>query len=267
MMRIAIIQARMSSSRLPGKILLEIGGKPMLAWAVERAEMANTIDRVVVATTIDPSDDSVEAFCLARGYACTRGSLHDVLDRYVQTVRQFNADVIVRLTADCPLLDPDLLDQTVAAHQGLDFVANRLPPPWGRSYPIGLDVEVVTRPALERAWAETTEKHHREHVMPYFYDDLPDNALPQGKETLVRTVTPRGFRIGLLHHSRNFGALRWTVDTPEDLAALRTLVPLLPDPFNWMDVVTVWQAHPEIAAINAGIRHKTSKDVDARSKD
>ncbi len=236
----------------------------MLQWVVERSVLAKTVDQVVVATTVDPSDDPIAVFCNEKGYKCTRGSLHDVLDRYVQTARQFDAAAIVRLTADCPLLDPALVDFTVEAHQGLDFAANRLPPPWGRTYPIGLDVEVVTREAVERAWAETTEKHHREHVMPYFYDDLPAGALSK-EGGLSTAVTPRGFRVGLLHHTEDYGDLRWTVDTPEDLEAVRALAELLPESFLWLDVVRIWQENPEIAAINAGIRHKTSKDVDQRA--
>lgn len=237
----------------------------MLQWVVERTALSGRIDQVVVATTQDPSDDAVAAFCAAHGYACTRGSLHDVLDRYMQAVREFDGDVIVRLTADCPLLDPELLDRTIDALDGLDFVANRLPEPWGRSFPIGLDVEVVTRPALERAWVETAAKNHREHVMPFFYDDLPDDALPRGIAGRSTAVTSRGFKIGLLHHEVDYGGLRWTVDTPEDLAAVRALVAQLPESFNWLQVVETWQAHPEIAGLNAGIQHKSSKDIDTRA--
>jgi len=111
---IAIIQARMSSSRLPGKVLLDIAGEPMLARVVERAQRAKFVDKVIVATTTDPSDDPVGEFCTEHGYDFTRGSLHDVLDRYYQSARQFDADVIVRLTADCPVLDPEVVDQTIA---------------------------------------------------------------------------------------------------------------------------------------------------------
>ena len=166
----AIIQARMSSSRLPGKVLLDIAGQPMLVRMVERARRARSIEQVVVATTTDPSDDPIEQLCAERGYDCFRGSLPDVLDRYTQAARQFEAHTIVRLTADCPLLDPAVLDLTVEALAGNDFAANRLPPPWTRSLPIGLDVEVVTREALERAWHEAQERYQREHVLPYIYE-------------------------------------------------------------------------------------------------
>src|SRR5512133_3030988 len=141
---VAIVQARMSSSRLPGKVLLDLAGQPMLARVVERARRSRRIDQVAVATTTDPSDDPVEAFCRERGYACVRGSMHDVLDRYYQAARQLQAGVIVRLTADCPLVDPGLIDETVQAfhREEVDFACNRLPPPFTRTYPIGLDVEV-----------------------------------------------------------------------------------------------------------------------------
>ncbi|HUF39649.1 MAG TPA: glycosyltransferase family protein [Anaerolineales bacterium] len=277
-MILSIIQARMASSRLPGKVLLDIAGVPMLQRVVERARLAETVDEVVVATTIDPSDELVAEFCSALGYPFTRGSVHDVLDRYVQTARRFKADRVVRLTADCPLLDPGLVDATVnllinRTEDGgrspvfrppspvLDFAANRLPPPWGRTYPIGLDVEVATLAALERAWEETAEKHHREHVMPYCYDDLPAEPLEAGR---VYT-TPRGFRVAQLHHTTDHGAIRWTVDTPEDLAAVRALTERLPPDFTWLDALRIWERHPEIARTNAGVRHKTALDIDERS--
>ena len=112
---IAIIQARMASSRLPGKVLLDIGGQPMLARVVERVKRARTVERVVVATTTDPSDDPVERLCQERGYPCYRGSAQDVLDRYYQAARLFGAEIVVRITADCPAVDPGLIDETVKA--------------------------------------------------------------------------------------------------------------------------------------------------------
>lgn len=128
---VAIIQARMGSSRLPGKVLLDIAGQPMLAWVVERTRQAKTVDEVVVATTTDPADDAVAALCQRRGYAYFRGSLYDVLDRYYQTAKTYCAEAIVRITADCPLIDPNLIDRTIQEflRAGVDFAANRLPPP------------------------------------------------------------------------------------------------------------------------------------------
>lgn len=253
---VAIIQARMAASRLPGKVLLEIGDRPMLGWVLERTHRAETLDAVVVATTDDPSDDPVAEYCEAQGYPVYRGSQFDVLDRYYQAAMQYQADVVVRITADCPLIDPQIIDQTILALFGeeveawtphFDFTANRLPPPWGRTYPIGLDVEVCTMDALTTAWQETTQKHHREHVMPYLYEN-----------------TER-FRVKVIHNQTDEGAQRWTVDTPEDLALVREVITHFEgDDFAWLDILALFQSHPELAKINAGVQHKTVTDVDTR---
>lgn len=247
---IAIIQARMESSRLPGKVLLDIAGEPMLARVVERTRRANSLDEVVVATTTHGSDDPVAALCEERGYPCYRGSMHDVLDRYYQVAKQFQAQVIVRITADCPVIDPDLIDEAVAAlkEARADFVANRLPPPWRRSYPIGLDIEVCTFQALERAWVEADQPQHREHVMPYLYE-------VEGRfETLV------------LHHEPDYGHLRWTVDTLQDLDLIREVFDHFDgrEDFTWVEVLDYFERNPQLAEINAQVRHKTVFDVDER---
>lgn len=169
----AIIQARMSSSRLPGKVMQDLAGKPMLLRVVERARKASLVDSVWVATTSDPSDDPIQELCAAQRIPFLRGSMHDVLDRYYQTAREAGAQAIVRITADCPLLDPQLVDATIQAFlDGRDFAANRLPPPWTRSFPIGLDTEVCSFRALERAWKEAEQPYQREHVMPYLYEGV-----------------------------------------------------------------------------------------------
>jgi len=264
---IAIIQARMSSTRLPGKVLREIAGEPMLAHVIERAKRAKLVDEVVLATTIDPSDDPVAEFCAERGYNVTRGSLNDVLDRYYQAAKEYDADVIVRLTADCPVLDPDVVDETiqvlgisnqalgVADEMPFDFVASRLPPPMGRSFPIGLDTEVCTFAALERAWKEATEKHQREHVMPYLYEDT--KLLP-ATLNLATGTSPRGFKIALVNHVPDYGSLRWTVDTPEDLEFIRQVFARFDhDDFGWQDILALLDREPALAKINADVHHKT----------
>jgi spore coat polysaccharide biosynthesis protein SpsF len=249
---VTLVQARMSSSRLPGKVLKDINDKPMIAWVVERTRQAKSVDFVAVATTTDPADYAIEAWCRDSQTACYRGSMFDVLDRFYQAAKLYAADVIVRVTADCPLIDPQVIDETVATFHshGADFAANRLPPPWGRSYPIGLDTEVCSFSALDRAWKEAKEAHEREHVMPYLYD-VPDR-----------------FKVYQLNTTPDYGALRWTVDTPEDLEFIRAIFTHLPDKehFSWLDVLAVTHAHPELNAINAEVKHKVFNDVDSRMK-
>ncbi len=268
---VVVIQARMASSRLPGKVLLPLDDRPMLAWVVHAARRVAQAHQVVVATTTQPEDDAVEQWCTAHGVPCYRGAALDVLDRYYRAAQAFEAQVVVRLTADCPFLDPglidELLDRFLQAVPPLDFAANRLPPPWGRSFPIGLDAEVMTAAALARAWREAREPHHREHVTPYFYERASVEALrfrPQGPRWR-ETATPTGFRVALWHADEDLGHWRWTVDTPEDLALARAVARALgPRAHHWRTLLAWLQAHPEVARLNQGVRHKTHRDIDAR---
>lgn len=244
---VSIIQARMNSTRLPGKVLKSIQGEPMLSWVVERAMLAKSLGDVVVATTTDDSDDAIVKHCHARKFNVYRGHAEDVLDRYWNTAEAYNAEIIVRLTADCPLIDPELIDETVTtlmrAKKPVDFAATRLP--WRRTYPIGLDVEVCTREALYIAWMEATETHQREHVMPFLYEN------------------PERFRIVLLNADEDYGHLRWTVDRQEDLEFVREIAKRLPNrsSFRWRDILSLVNDDPELKDINAGIVHKTHRDV------
>jgi spore coat polysaccharide biosynthesis protein SpsF len=268
----AIIQARMGSSRLPGKVMLKIAEKPMLEHVIERTRLASTIGQVVVATTSDRMDDPIVEFCEARAYPYYRGSMFDVLDRYIQAARLFGAETVVRITSDCPLIDPSIIDRTVHAYFGktepedflltsagispiepaglqpVDFAANRLPPPWGRTYPIGLDTEVCTIESLETAWLEAKEKHQREHVMPFFYDHL------------------ERFRVLLVNHTRDFGKLRWTVDTPADLELVRQIFSYFPDRgnFSWIEILELFERHSELASINRDVPAKNYRQIDER---
>jgi len=271
---LAIIQARLSSSRLPGKVLLDIGGQPMLTRVVERARRAKLVNQVVVATSFAYRDDPLADYCIAHKYPCFRGSQFDVLDRFYQTAMTYEADVIVRLTADCPLIDPVVIDDTIRAFFGqktaglpsstdeeihasseifrmdetYDFAANRLPPPWKRTFPIGLDVEVCSFTGLERAWKETDQPFQREHVMPYFYEK------------------PGQFKTFILEHTPDYGAFRWTVDTAEDLALVREVFARFNnrDDFSWKDVLALFEKEPQLAQINAQVQHKSVHDIETR---
>jgi spore coat polysaccharide biosynthesis protein SpsF len=272
---IAIIQARMSASRLPGKVLLDIGGEPMLARVVERTRRSQSVNQVLVATSLELADDPIEVFCNQRGYSCFRGSLHDVLDRYYQAAKLHSAEEIVRITADCPIIDPMVIDQTLKAFHGegpslitetyrdnqktsqfrlehkpaWDFAANRLPPPWERTFPIGLDTEVCTFSVLETAWREANQPHQREHVMPFLYEH------------------EKRFRILLVNHEPNYGNFRWTVDTLQDLELLRTIFSRFggKDDFSWLEVLELFKHEPELAEINAEVLHNDYREIEKRN--
>lgn len=250
---VAIIQARMTSSRLPGKVLIPIVGYPMLYHVVNRVSSAKMVNQTVIATTDDPADDPIAEFCLTNGYACFRGHPYDVLDRYYQAALKFQADIIVRITADCPLMDPELIDSLLQTFLDtkVDFAANRLPPPWDRSYPIGLDIECVRFDSLRKAWQEAESPFEREHVMPYLYDQ------------------PDRFKILLTHHDPDYGKKRWTVDTPQDLALVKAIfenfAPRLD--FSWLEVIELINQHPEMEKINTSIIAKNVADVDQRFRE
>lgn len=247
---VAIVQARMGSSRLPGKVLAKVGGAPVLAHVLRRAAQIASVDRVVLATSTEGEDDPIAALGAGEGCAISRGHPTDVLDRYRQAASEFEAEVIVRLTGDCPLLDPGVSEETLQvflqAEGDLDFVANRLPD--HRTYPIGLDTEVCSRSALETAWREASEPHQREHVMPYLYENA------------------HRFRVQLVDAAGDWGHLRWTVDTALDLqfvrAAFEAFAPRVD--FGWRELLALLDERPELAAINAQVEHRSLQDVDER---
>jgi spore coat polysaccharide biosynthesis protein SpsF len=234
-MILAILQARMSSTRLPGKVLRPILGRPMLDWQIDRIKRSKAIDRLVVATSQEPSDDAIQSFCDARGVPCYRGALHDVLARFHGAVGAFGpAEHVIRLTADCPLIDWTVIDAAVALQrsEGSDLAGNVI----NRSYPDGLDVEVVSASALDRAHREATNPGHREHVTQYIYHH------------------PETFRLAHLTQAPDLAALRWTVDTPADFEMVEKVFAGLADldnNFLQQDVLDFLDKHPEIVAINA----------------
>ena len=233
MKTLALIQARMSSTRLPGKVLQDISGIPMLLRVVERANQAKTFDQVAVITSTHDSDDVIKICCRENGILCFRGNLDDVLDRYYQATLHFKADVIVRITADCPLLDPEIIDQVVRTFQSgnYDYVSNTIE----CTYPDGLDVEIFDFAALEKAWRDAKLKSEREHVTAYIYK------------------RPELFRIGCVKHEEDLSAHRWTVDTPQDLAFVRAIYDHFKSKsFGMREIFDFLKQNPEIAGLNAG---------------
>jgi spore coat polysaccharide biosynthesis protein SpsF len=239
MRRIVIIQARMGSTRLPGKVLEEVLGEPMLAHVVGRCRRARNVDEVVVATSTLPQDDAIVSACRARDWAYVRGSEDDVLSRYVTAAVEHRADLVVRLTADCPVIDPALVDTHVerltSAFDRADFVSNMVV----QSFPLGLAVEAMPIDVLHRLDRMSRTARLREHVTTLVYDE------------------PSLFRVEHVTHDEDLSALRWTVDTPEDLALVRQLFGHFGHArFSWIEALEAVRAHPAWSALNAHVIQK-----------
>jgi len=234
---VLFVQARMGSTRLPGKVLKTVLGKELLRWQVDRLRKAKTADEVVVITTTMPEDDPIAELCATHGIPVFRGSELDLLDRHYQAAKQFHADFVVKIPSDCPLSDPDLVDEVlnlwISNQDAYDYVSNYHPP----TFPDGMDVEGCPFSVLETAWKEAKNPHEREHTFPFIWDQ------------------PERFRIGNVENPRGnmFMTHRWTLDYPEDYEFLKRVLEGLaekPD-FTMDDVLAFLAAHPDIAAINA----------------
>lgn len=231
---VAVLQARLSSQRLPGKVLAPILQRPMLARQIERVRRAGSIDRIVVATSEHASDLPLAALCRELDVECFRGNLDDVLDRYYRAARRFQAEVIVRLTGDNPLADPGVIDTVVGNffRHRCDYASNTIE----RTYPRGIDVEVMSLKCLEYTWRMASDPYEREHVTPFIHHQS-------------RLFTRRFHR-----HHEDLSALRWTVDEPVDLEFVRAVYDRLfvENPtFSWLDVVNLLRRDPQLARINA----------------
>lgn len=233
---LGILQARASSSRLPGKVLKPILGRPMLLHQIERLRRARALDEIVVATSDEPSDDPIEALCASAGIRCFRGSLNDVLDRFYQAALPYRPDLVVRLLGDCPLVDPELIDRVVAFQQAghYDLAGADM-----SMFPDGLDLDVIPFPVLEGAWREAVRPSDREHV------------------SLFITRQPERYRIGLLENDVDLSHLRWTVDEPEDFEMVRriyeALYPANPA-FTTKDILDLLAKQPELSQLNRRFR-------------
>lgn len=236
----AIIQARMGSTRLPGKILKKVNGKPLLFYQLERIKGSKLIDEIVIATTINQQDNEIVSFCEQYGVSYYRGSETDVLSRYFNAAVKFNADIIVRLTSDCPIIDVEVVDKTIQYFLELDYcdyVSNTLE----RTFPRGLDTEVFSYIALEKAYKEAFLEGDREHVTPYFYSN--QNI----------------FAVGSLKNNINYSKYRLTVDTEEDFELIKLIINALfskkPN-FTLIDIVKLMEKNPQWFNINSHIEQK-----------
>lgn len=201
---VAIVQARMSSTRLPGKVLKPLGSKIVLARVIHQLSGSQRINQIVLATSIDGSDDALIGWARRAQLPYMRGSLHDVLDRYYRTATHYKADIVVRITADCPLIDPTVVDSVVERflEGDCDYAANINPP----TFPDGLDSEVMSFEALERAWVDAKLPADREHVTLYIRNN------------------PERFKIANVAYHDDISKLRLTLDTPEDYEFLNRLI-------------------------------------------
>ncbi len=201
----AIVQARMGSVKLPGKVMESMSGKPVLGHVLDRLETASSVWGAIVATTTSVLDDPIELYCHERGVRCFRGEENDVLDRYRECADLIAAETVVRVTADCPLIDPGIVDFVVDVFLceggGVDYVSNGLPP----TFPEGLDVEVFSRDALERAWKDAEDPAEREHVTLYFWKNADI------------------FRLLNVRNPTDLSPIRWTLETQEDLVLIREI--------------------------------------------
>lgn len=248
-----VIQARLGSTRFPGKVLADLGGAPMLARQIERLRLVPGVDALVIATTDRPSDDPVAAFARSQGgVGLWRGPEDDVLARFAGAAAAFDLDVVGRVTGDCPFIDPGVVGRVLAAFGATadcDYASNCRP----RSWPFGFDVEVVSRTALDAAAAEATDSFDREHVLVYVF------------------TRPERFRcVNVADEAGGWQDLRLTVDYPDDLAFLNALFekvrPLWPA-VEFAKIAEVLGRHPELRAINAAVpAHESITDASQRGQ-
>lgn len=242
MKRVIIVQARMTSTRLPGKVLVDLAGRPMLAQQIARLRHCKRADAIAIATTTNDTDDPVEALARAEGLACFRGDEHDVLSRYLGAASAVGADVVVRVTADCPLIDPAVVDRVIGVlvDGRCDYASNVQ----RRTYPRGLDVEATWADVLVRLERLATSTPAREHVTWFIHSERPELFVRRSVE----------------HDGVDGSDLRWTVDTSEDLALVRALYDELglaatPDR-AWTDVASFVRGRPDLLALNEDVRQK-----------
>ncbi len=243
MKTVAKIQARIRSSRLRGKVLFDLGGKTALERIVIQAGKAKGIDEVRIATTTNSRDEVIVSEAERIGVKVYRGSEDDVLDRYTNAARESEADIVLRLTADCPLLDHRMIDFMIDKFNSgpYDYASNRI----NRTYPRGQDTEVMTMETLEKAWSESTKPHERVHVTPYIYQN------------------PSMFEIYSVFGPVDWSHQRWTIDTEDDFEFLKAVCNTFDTDMGWEKLAKEIEKHPEILKLNAHIKQRSMYDVPA----
>ena len=232
-----IIQARMGSTRLPGKVLEELeAGKTCLEYVIQQLEDVFDIKNIVIATTFLEEDDVIEKFCVERGINVFRGQPKNVLDRYYNCAKEFSIQNIVRITSDCPLIDPKIVLELIKKMKTgeFDYVSNAL----NRTFPVGLDAEIFTFHALEQSWKVAQLQSEKEHVTPFIKKN------------------PKSFKQYNLESDKNKSNIRVTLDVPEDLMLIRNIVSKISNrPILYNDLMELFEREPEILAINKNIKH------------
>lgn len=239
MKTVIIVQARMTSTRLPGKVLKEVMGKPLLEYQIERLRRIKSADEIVIATTKNETDQPIVDLCNRLAVAYVRGSENDVLSRYYKAAVQYRADSIVRITADCPVIDPAVCDEAITwflQHQNeCDYL--RL-----EKCPRGLDTEVCSFKVLEECFQEATEQPDREHVTTFIYRRHPER-----------------YRIKLMNFQEDLSRHRWTVDTPEDFELVKKIIEELypfKQMYHYVDILNILEKNPDWCKINEKIEQK-----------
>jgi spore coat polysaccharide biosynthesis protein SpsF len=239
---VSIIQARMGSTRLPGKIMKDLGGATVLACVVRRVRRVRLLGEVIVATTKEPADDVVLQESRRLSVQVFRGDETDVLDRYYRAAQWAKAEAIVRITSDCPFLEPEIIDKVVLGFldRQPDYASNTLE----RTYPRGLDTEVITQETLACAWEEAQQTYQRSHVTPYIYEN------------------PSRFRILSVTGDTDYSSHRWTIDTPEDLTFIRAVYERLGNHecFTWRDVLSLLAREPALMDLNRQVIQKALRE-------
>lgn len=238
MKTVAIVQARMGSTRLPGKVLKEVLSRPLLSYQIERMKRINLIDEIIIATTPNQNEAIIE-LCKNEKINYFVGSESDVLERYYQVAKKYQADIVVRMTSDCPIIDAQIVDQLISMYQNgeYDYVSNTIE----RTFPRGMDAEVFSFESLERAYNEAQRDYEREHVTPYLY------------------LNEDTFKIGQLTQQNDTNEIRLTVDTPEDFEVIKRIIealyPINPN-FKLKDILEILAENPEWLEINKEIVQK-----------